>query len=420
MPAEWDLRRGGRFAGRKRGTRFAGRLARALAALITACSGRSPRGLSHAIILVAVLGSTFPTFAPPPDPPARAEPTPLASIPDVPREPIERPTVDLAPRPPFALAPADVPSPTPQPAQRPALLDYAVQEGDSLRAIAARFGVSVETLVAANELLDPDRLSIGQPLVIPSVDGAVHRVRPGDSVASIAATYSVDVSAILAANGIEPPYIILPDQRLVVPGGRLPPPRPVVQPAEPPSQVAAAAGDQQPVPAAAPAAEPALPPPPANATAVQREFIALLAPIARATRRETGIPASVTVAVAIHESYWGTSRLARDANNYFGIKAMGRPGTAGTITLPTWEVIGGRSVSVADTFRAYESVADSVADFARLLSSTERYAPAMRQAADPRRFVAAVAAAGYATDPAYAGKIVALMDRYDLYRYDQP
>jgi flagellar protein FlgJ len=53
-----------------------------------------------------------------------------------------------------------------------------------------------------------------------------------------------------------------------------------------------------------------------------------------------------------------------------------------------------------------------------LLRDAARYAPAMQVAHDPRQFAHMLVQGGYATDPAYADKLIALMDRYDLYRLD--
>jgi flagellar protein FlgJ len=53
-----------------------------------------------------------------------------------------------------------------------------------------------------------------------------------------------------------------------------------------------------------------------------------------------------------------------------------------------------------------------------MLRDGKRYAAAMQARNDPREFAQALADAGYATDPDYAGKLIALMDRYDLYRLD--
>ena len=66
------------------------------------------------------------------------------------------------PNPTPTATPVARPTPTPTP------LVYAVQAGDTLSGIAARFGLTVEELVQANRLVDPDSLQIGQQLTIPS------------------------------------------------------------------------------------------------------------------------------------------------------------------------------------------------------------------------------------------------------------
>jgi hypothetical protein len=155
-----------------------------------------------------------------------------------------------------------------------------------------------------------------------------------------------------------------------------------------------------------------------GATTVQQAFFDATAQAARDAAFQTGVPASVTVAQAILESDWGRSQLAQLANNYFGIKATGSLGNDGLIWLPTSEYDdSGQSYDTISPFRAYKSLTDSMTDHDRLLR-TSRYAPAMRVANDPKQFAQQLYAAGYSTDPAYADKLIALMDRYDLYRLD--
>src|SRR5205823_5171139 len=70
-----------------------------------------------------------------------------------------------------------------------AIRDYVVEEGDSVRTIAAQFGVSNETIIWQNDLTDPDVLQVGQELRILPFSGLIHEVRPGDTVASVAGGY---------------------------------------------------------------------------------------------------------------------------------------------------------------------------------------------------------------------------------------
>ncbi|MUG87701.1 mannosyl-glycoprotein endo-beta-N-acetylglucosamidase [Paenibacillus timonensis] len=145
----------------------------------------------------------------------------------------------------------------------------------------------------------------------------------------------------------------------------------------------------------------------------KNEFIEKIAPLAVASAEESGIPASLTIAQAALESNFGASRLATEAHNLFGIKGSG---PAGSLILPTTEYRGGRTVTVNAAFRKYPSWAESIADHARLLSA-KRYTGVLRKiGAEAAR---AVAAAGYASDPQYANKLIRFMDSYNLTQYDE-
>ena len=155
------------------------------------------------------------------------------------------------------------------------------------------------------------------------------------------------------------------------------------------------------------------------ATLTQQDFLNAAAQAARTASAATGVPASVTVAQAILESDWGRSTLAQNANNYFGMKAMGTLGDDGVVWMPTSEYDdSGQLYQTMSAFRAYTSLADSMADHDRLLSTLSRYASAMQDASDPKQFAQQVALDGYSTDPSYANKLIALMDRYELYQLD--
>ncbi len=151
----------------------------------------------------------------------------------------------------------------------------------------------------------------------------------------------------------------------------------------------------------------------------QQAFLDAAAQAARAGAALTGVPASVTVAQAILESSWGQSALALDANNFFGMKAMGTLGNDGVVWMQTSEYdTSGQLYQTWSAFRAYKSLADSMADHDRLLADASRYTSAMAARTDPRAFAVAIAQDGYSTDPAYADKLIGLMDRYNLYQLD--
>jgi Mannosyl-glycoprotein endo-beta-N-acetylglucosaminidase len=149
------------------------------------------------------------------------------------------------------------------------------------------------------------------------------------------------------------------------------------------------------------------------------EFINAVGAAAQRSFKATGVPASVTVAQAILESDWGRSRLTRQGNNLFGIKAFNGPGPAGVVTLATWEHVNGVDVVVQAPFKAYYTFEESIDDHGRFFTRNKRYADAMAVANDPRAFARAIQNDGYATDPSYASKLITLMDRYNLFRFDR-
>ena len=93
---------------------------------------------------------------------------------------------------------------------------YVVQPGDSLYAIAQRFGVDAGDIYDTNGLSDIPYLVVGQALVIPSAE-TVHTVRPGDTLWSIARRYGTTVSDIVALNGITNPGALTPGMTLRIP-----------------------------------------------------------------------------------------------------------------------------------------------------------------------------------------------------------
>jgi flagellum-specific peptidoglycan hydrolase FlgJ len=223
---------------------------------------------------------------------------------------------------------------------------------------------------------------------------------------------------VVSANKLSDPYIIVVGQKLAVPGGYRPLPRKVEVAPNPstPDTVQAPPSDSDQVAAVVNTA-PKHKLPVLGGTP-QEQFISSIAEAAVESADQTGVPASVTIAQAILESYWGSSRLAIEANNYFGIKAQTRNGSAGAIRFDVWEVIGGRNIMQTQAFRAYNSIAESFVDHGLFFVENGRYGAAMAARNDPKQFAREVNRAGYATDPAYASKLIGLMDRYDLYRYD--
>ncbi|HWR36006.1 MAG TPA: glucosaminidase domain-containing protein [Clostridia bacterium] len=136
---------------------------------------------------------------------------------------------------------------------------------------------------------------------------------------------------------------------------------------------------------------------------------------ARATQKEYGVPASITVAQAILESSWGQSELAREGNNYFGIKA--RAGEE-YCEFDTTEYVAGVAGRERAKFRKFRSMQESFDGHARLLSCADRYQPAMAVKNDPLAFALQLKLCGYATDPKYPQKLTALIHQYNLTSFD--
>ena len=97
-----------------------------------------------------------------------------------------------------------------------------VRPGQNLSQIAAQLHTSVAALVAANGLADPNRVLAGQLLEIPGIGsgaapGTAVVVQPGQTLSAIASRYGVSLSALVAANRISNPNRVLAGARLVVP-----------------------------------------------------------------------------------------------------------------------------------------------------------------------------------------------------------
>jgi len=109
--------------------------------------------------------------------------------------------------------------PSTNPAPAPAAGTYTVVAGDTVSGLAQRWGTTVAAIVAANHLADPNRIYVGQSLIIPS--GAApaqhYTVVSGDTLSGIGARVGVAWQDIAAANGIGAPYTIYPGQVLVIP-----------------------------------------------------------------------------------------------------------------------------------------------------------------------------------------------------------
>ena len=136
-------------------------------------------------------------------------------------------------------------------------------------------------------------------------------------------------------------------------------------------------------------------------SATPEAFVASIAPAAKAVAEELGIDQRIVIAQAALETGWGT-RVKQ--NNLFGIKSHGKKGG---LMIQTHEVVDGKRIKVRDSFRQYDSYDDSIADYGSFLQQNKSYKP-MLQAATLREQVEALGKSGYATDPEYADKVMAI------------
>lgn len=132
--------------------------------------------------------------------------------------------------------------------------------------------------------------------------------------------------------------------------------------------------------------------------------------IAKQNMAQFGIPASIILAQGVLESGAGTGNLCSSANNHFGIKCH-----------KDWQ---GPSVrhdddAAQECFRKYEKSSDSFTDHALFITNRRWYADLFKlDKTDYVSWAKGLKAAGYATDPKYAEKLISIIERYQLNQYD--
>lgn len=151
----------------------------------------------------------------------------------------------------------------------------------------------------------------------------------------------------------------------------------------------------------------------------KERFIHQVAPEAQAMQNTYHVYASITIAQAILESEWGTSKLAADYHNLFGIKGTG----ANSRVMTTKEYINGKWIVIKDRFRVYDSWSDSIKDHTQLmLQGTDTNQQNYDEVVNAKNYQEAAQGlqdAGYATDPDYAQKLISVIKTYKLYEYDK-
>ena len=140
-------------------------------------------------------------------------------------------------------------------------------------------------------------------------------------------------------------------------------------------------------------------------------YVKKYAPAAIKNMRFFKIPASITLAQGILESGYGEGTLAKKANNHFGIKCH-----------KEWK---GKSITHDDDekdecFRSYKNPLRSYRDHSLFLVDRDRYSSLFTlNRKDYKGWAVGLKAAGYATDPKYADKLISLIERFNLTRFDE-
>ena len=142
----------------------------------------------------------------------------------------------------------------------------------------------------------------------------------------------------------------------------------------------------------------------------KRQFLETMRPHAEAAEQATGIPARFILAHAALESGWGAREIQTDtgtaSHNLFGIKA-GANWSGATADIQTTEYRHGLAMKITDRFRAYADYGEAFGDYAQLLQ--RRYREAAEAGEDAKAFADGLVNGGYATDPAYADKLRAVI-----------
>lgn len=147
----------------------------------------------------------------------------------------------------------------------------------------------------------------------------------------------------------------------------------------------------------------------AQTKAVIEQYIATYAPLAIAEQIRTGIPASIKLAQAIHESGAGQGDLAIRSNNHFGIKC--KSNWTGPTAFHDDDEKG-------ECFRAYMAVEESYRDHSDFLKNSARYNRLFQiNPKDYEAWANGLKQAGYATNPKYPVLLIKLIEEYGLQQY---
>lgn len=137
-----------------------------------------------------------------------------------------------------------------------------------------------------------------------------------------------------------------------------------------------------------------------SAQSAAKKYIELYNEAAIRTMNEYGIPASIVLGIAIHESASGNSKIAKYLNNHFGMKGSSGP------------------KPIKSAYKGYEDVDDSYEDFANLLKRRFSSLFTKYPVNDYRSWVYGIHRGGYAASGTWASQVMAIIKTYKLYEFD--
>src|SRR5690554_1071752 len=119
--------------------------------------------------------------------------------------------------------------------------------------------------------------------------------------------------------------------------------------------------------------------------------------------KEYGIPASIILGIAYHESAHGNSKIATYLNNHFGIKGKNS------------------STEIKSAYKGYDSVEDSYFDFVNYIESRKQYSVLIDKygPGNYKDWVLGIARGGYAASSKWASQVIAIIDKHKLYELDE-
>lgn len=133
------------------------------------------------------------------------------------------------------------------------------------------------------------------------------------------------------------------------------------------------------------------------------DYIAEHVEVAQELMRDHKIPASIILAVAIHESAAGNSRIAQHLNNHFGVKGPNN------------------NADIRSAYRDYESDEESYNHFVELMETRAPFNGLFGKydQYDYKGWARGIQRSGYAQSRTWASQVIAMVDKYDLYQYDE-